>query len=277
MSAVSVRRGLSWSVAVIAALVAFGAAGCGADQRQSATLGADGGQLEGVTGTITVAAAASLSVAFKQIGDAFESAHPGVEVTFNFDSSSALAAQIVEGAPVDVFASADEASMATLVDKHLLAGQPEMFAGNQMVIVTKPGNPEHIAALSDLAGLGDSSVVSLCVESAPCGQYAAEVLGRAKVAIAERRISRGQNVAATLTAVSEGDAVAGIVYASDAAGAGAAVETVTIPTAQNVTADYPIGVLARSSDPAAADEFRSFVLGSEGQRVLRNNTFLPAS
>lgn len=273
----SVRRGAIRSVAVIAALVVFGAAGCGADQRQSATSGADASQLEGVTGTITVSAAASLLAAFKQIGDAFESAHPGVEVTFNFDSSSALATQIVEGAPVDVFASADAASMATLADDGLLAGKPEVFAGNQMVIVAKPGNPEHIAALSDLADLGDSSVVSLCVASAPCGTYAAEVLGRAKVAIAERRISRGQNVAATVTAVSEGDAVAGIVYASDAAGAGAAVETVAIPTAQNVTAVYPIGVLAGSSNPVAADEFRSFVLGAEGQRALRNNKFLPAS
>lgn len=272
----AVRWCSSWSAGLAAVLMVLGLVGCGADGTQSSSPNGSGRQQDAVSGSVTVSAAASLSVAFTQIGKAFEAAHPGTKVTFNFDSSSTLAAQIAEGAPADVFASADEASMTTLSDNGLLAGKAEAFARNQLVIVTKPGNPQLVMGLADLAKLASTSVVSLCAASAPCGKYAAQALQRANASIPEGRISRGQNVTATLTAVSEGDAAAGVVYASDAARAGDRVETVVIPTAHNVTATYPIGVIAASTNPVAANEFRRFVLGIDGQKVLRNNAFLPA-
>ncbi len=147
-------------------------------------------------------------------------------MSLNFDSSSTLATQILEGAPADVFASADEESTARLTDENLIAGEPQVFARNELVIVTKPGNPEGISGLADLA---DAGVISLCGEQAPCGRYAAEALSNAGVRIDEASITRGQNVGATLTAVAEGDAVAGIVYVTDARSAGDAVEAVEIP------------------------------------------------
>jgi molybdate transport system substrate-binding protein len=240
-------------------------AGCRDDSSESGS---------GLEGTITVSAAASLTDAFSQIGDDFTTTNSRVEVELNFDSSSILATQIVEGAPADVFASADEEYMAELTEEDLVAGAPEVFARNELVIVTKPGNPDGITGIGDLA---DAGVVSLCGEDAPCGKYADQVLDDAGVTISESNVTRGQNVTATLTAVTEGDAVAGIVYSSDAVRAGEAVEAVTIPTDQNVVAVYPIGVLAASGNRAVAEAFVDYVLGAEGQAALAEFGFLPAT
>ncbi|QGG96953.1 molybdate ABC transporter substrate-binding protein [Actinomarinicola tropica] len=223
-------------------------------------------------GTLTVAAAASLSDAFTRIGEDFEAAHPGVEVTFTFDSSSTLAAQIVEGAPADVYASADPSDLDRL-RRDGLVRDVEVFAGNELVVVTAPGNPEGIRGLGDLVGVG---VVALCGSDVPCGRYAGQALDRAGVALPESQVTRGQNVTATLTAVSDGDAVAGIVYASDAVRAGDAVDTVAIPEDRNVVAGYPIGVVAATADAELADAFVAHVLGADGQRVLDELGFLPA-
>jgi molybdate transport system substrate-binding protein len=244
--------------------------GCGSDDSdETASSTTADSELEGA---ITVSGATSLTDALTQIGDDFSAANPGVEVTFNFDSSWTLATQILEGAPADVFASADEANMTKLTDESLIAGEPEVFARNELVIVTKPGNPEGIADLADLADMG---VISLCGEDVPCGRYALEALDDAGVTIPESSVTRGQNVGATLTAVAEGDAVAGIVYVTDARAAGDAVEAVAIPAAVNVVATYPIGVLEASGDAAVADAFVAYVLSDEGQAVLEELGFLP--
>lgn len=227
---------------------------------------------EGPTDSITVSAAASLTEAFTDIGAAFEAARPDADIAFNFDSSSTLAAQIVEGAPADVFSSADEANMTKLTDKNLVAGSPQIFARNQLVIVTKPGNPRGI---TDLAGLSSAGVISLCAEQVPCGGLAKQALDRAGVVIPESNITRGQNVKATVTAVTEGDAVAGVVYVTDARSAGSQVTTVTIPADENVIARYPIAVLASASNAKVAEEFVTFVLGEEAQAVLEEYGFLP--
>jgi molybdate transport system substrate-binding protein len=223
-------------------------------------------------GSITISAAASLRDAFTDIADAFSAAHPEVALTTNFDSSSTLATQIIDGAPVDVFASADTSNMDKLTADDLVAGEPEVFARNELVIVTKPGNPEGITELADLADVG---IVSLCGAEVPCGRYAGEALDKAGVVIPESSVTRGQNVAATLTAVAEGDAVAGIVYATDATLAAAQIAAVTIPDEDNVVASYPIGVIEASSSASVADAFVAFVLGEEGQAILREAGFLP--
>jgi len=265
-------------VVLLTALASLGLVlGCGTpgDSSMSATVAGTarpGGPATGVSGTITVSAAASLTAPFTTIGDRFMAANPGTEVTFNFDSSGTLSKQIRDGAPADVFASADQATMTELVDADLVAGTPEVFARNQLAIVVKAGNPEGIETLADLATAG---TISLCGAEVPCGRYADEVLARAGVILPSDVITRGQNTKATLAAVAEGDADAGIVYLTDITGD--AVEAVVIPSAENAVATYPIGLVAASTNHATAEAFLAYVLSDDGQAVLRAAGFLPPS
>jgi molybdate transport system substrate-binding protein len=221
-------------------------------------------------GAITVSAAASLTAPFKVIGDDFEKANPGVDVTFTFDSSGTLATQIRNGAPADVFASADDATMTGLTDAGLISDPPRPFARNRLTIVVKKGNPAGIATLADLATAG---TIALCGADVPCGRYADQILTAAGVTVAPDRITRGQNVKATLTAVADGDADAGIVYVTDVASG--RVEAVAVPDAQNAVADYPIGVVRASANPATARAFVAYVTGPAGQAALATAGFLP--
>ena len=224
-----------------------------------------------VTGAITVSAAASLTEAFGKIGRDFATVNPGATVTFNFGSSGTLATQIQQGAPVDVFASADPALVTSLIEAKLVDDRATVIANNKLVIVTKPGNPKHVTSLADLATVG---VVSLCGETVPCGKYAGQILANAGVTIPADRITRGQDVKATLAAVTSGDADAAIVYVSDAKTAGAAVTAVPIPDAKNAIATYPMIVLKRSTDPAASRAFIAYVAGPKGQATLKSFGFL---
>jgi molybdate transport system substrate-binding protein len=241
---------------------------CG-DTRNDVSASAPGEPLEG---NLTVAAASSLRVAFEEIGESFRRDHPGVEVTFTFDGSSALATQVLEGAPVDVFASADEASLGRVDEAGLLASSAVPFARNGLVIVTQPGNP---AAITGLADLPQAGVVSLCGAEVPCGRYAEEALRSASVTLDESRVSRAPNVAAALTAVTAGDAIAAIVYVTDAAAAGDAVHPVAIPPEHDAEATYPIAALGPGDGPVAR-AFVDYVLGADGQRVLARHGFRPA-
>jgi molybdate transport system substrate-binding protein len=242
-------------------VVALGlvAAGCG-DEAKTASA------------SMTVSAAASLTDAFTKIGKEFEAEHPGVAVAFNFGSSSTLATQIQQGAPADGFASADQANMDKLTAAGLVEGQPFVFASNQLVIVTKPGNPKRVEALANLANVG---TVSLCGADVPCGKYAAQALQNARVAIAESSITRGTDVKAAIGAVATGDADAAIVYATDARSAGDRVTAVEIPAEMNVVATYPIAVLTASDNKSAALAFRDYVLSSAGQATLQTFGFRP--
>lgn len=251
---------------LVVGLLAGLLAACGGTDRAGGT-GSGGPE-----GTVTVAAAASLTEAFTALGERFEADHPGVRVRFTFDGSSALAAQIVEGAPVDVFASADERSMAATRAHH--AGPPQVFARNRLVLVTRPGNPLSIRDLRDLDGAG---VVALCADAVPCGRLAGDVLAAAGVDLDETRVTRGQSVKATLTAVTEGDAVAALVYETDARAAGSAVTTVPIPAARQEPTRYPIVLLRRARGDEAAAAFVEAVLGPAGQAVLAGHGFLPAA
>ncbi len=255
-------------LALVLAALATLLIGCGSES-DGAT--ADSSELDG---EITVSAAASLTEAYTQIGKDFEAANPGTTVTFNFGSSGTLAQQILDGAPVDVYASADEANMAKLTDADLVDGEPTVFARNRLAIVTQPGNPLGIAELADLA---DAGVIALCADTVPCGRLATQVLAEANVTIPEAEVTRGQNVKATLTAVTEGDAVAGIVYVTDAAAAGEAVATVELADDQNAIATYPVGVLVDAADLALARAFAAYVASDDAQLVLKELGFLPPS
>jgi molybdate transport system substrate-binding protein len=255
-------------------------AGCGSDAEDAIaprlSEAADQGATEAdaceASGEITVAAAASLTEAFTEIGEQLEADCEGSEITFTFDSSGKLSEQILSGAPIDVFASADEANAEKVAE--LAVGTPETFARNRLAIVTKPGNPEGIETLADLA---DAGVVALCAEDAPCGTFAAEALQAAGVSIDESTVTRGENAKGTLTAVSEGDAVAGIVYVTDAAAAADRVATVEIPDDQNVTATYPVVVIEGPGDDDLADAFVARLQTEAAQDVLAAAGFLGPS
>ncbi|MGZ4786149.1 MAG: molybdate ABC transporter substrate-binding protein [Acidimicrobiales bacterium] len=270
----NVRRSLTITVAILLSL-GFVASGCSSDTSSDTgvTGTTSGSPTAPVSGTITVSAAASLTGAFGTIKDDFVEAHPGANLTINFGSSGALETQIESGAPADVAAFADEATMEKLSDEDLLAAPAEIFATNQLIIITEPGNPKGIRSLADLATAG---TVSLCADTAPCGKYANQVLQSAGVTIPTSSITLGQDVKATTTAVTEGDAVAGIVYVTDAQAAGSKVGTVEVPTAQNAVATYPLAVLKSTTSRELADAFMAYVLGPEGQAVLKAAGFEPA-
>ena len=223
------------------------------------------------TGPIIVSAAASLIEAFTRIGEQFERKYDGTDVTFNFDASSALVLQIRSGAPADVFASANEASMDELVDDEHVSAKPVVFARNELMIATKAGNPERIRTLADLA---DAGTIALCAAAAPCGKYADTALAATGVSIPLERITRGVNAKATLTAVSEGDADAAIVYVTDVKAAGKSVRGVAIPDSDNQIARYPIAPVAERSNTKTAKAFVEYVSSAKGQKVLRMEGFL---
>ena len=259
------RRSLTLTLA-IGLTLGFVASGCSSSKSDTVTGATTATTTAQVSGTITVSAAASLTGAFGTIKDDFVKANPGANVSINFGSSGTLETQIDSGAPADLAAFADEATMKKLSDKNLLAAPSQVFATNSLVIVTKPGNPKNITSLADLATAG---TISLCADSAPCGKYAKQILQTAGITIPTSSVTQGQDVKATLSAVTDGDAVAGIAYVTDTESAGSKVATVTIPTAQNVVAKYPIAVLKATTDSALANAFMAYVLGAEGQAVLQ--------
>jgi molybdate transport system substrate-binding protein len=229
---------------------------------------AGGGSGAGSPAEIKVFAAASLTAAFNELGPQFTAANGGAKVTFNFAGSQALATQIQQGAPADVFASADTTNMDKVRD---LVGDPQVFAGNLLQIVVEQGNPKGIRRLADLAGK-DVKVV-LAAEEVPAGKYARQILDRAGVTV--QPVSLEDNVKAVVTKVSLGEADAGIVYVTDVAAGGGKVEGVDIPKDQNVVATYPIATVKASKMRDQAQAFVDLVRSAEGQQILDKYGFLP--
>jgi molybdate transport system substrate-binding protein len=254
-------RKLRTRLAALLAVAALALAGCGGD---------DGGGGSGAAGPgeLTVFAAASLTAAFTELGERYTAANGGAKVTFNFAGSQALATQIQQGAPADVFASADLPNMDKVKD---LVGTPQNFASNRLAIVVEQGNPKGVEGLADLAD-PDLKVV-LAAEEVPAGKYAKQVLDQAGVSVTP--VSREDNVKAVVTKVSLGEADAGIVYVTDVTAGGDKVEGVDVPADQNVTATYPMATVKASEAPQAAQAFLDLVLSAEGQQVLKEYGFLP--
>jgi molybdate transport system substrate-binding protein len=215
-----------------------------------------------------VFAAASLTAAFTELGRRYTEANGGTRVTFNFAGSQALATQLGQGAPADVFASADTTNLDKVKD---LVGTPRSFASNRLQIVVEQGNPRHVTGLEDLAGR-DLKVV-LAAPDVPAGRYARQALDRAGVRV--QPVSQEDNVKAVVTKVSLGEADAGIVYVTDVAAGGDRIQGVDIPRDQNVTAIYPIATVEASRARDKAQAFLDLVLSAEGQQVLRRHGFLP--
>jgi molybdate transport system substrate-binding protein len=221
--------------------------------------------------TVSVFAAASLTEAFRTISKDFEAAHPGTKVEFNFAGSSTLARQVIEGAPADVFASADDENMKKVVDAGDIAGVPKPFVHNRLVVIVPRGNPKQVKSLSDLSRAG--MTVSLAAPGVPVGRYAAEAFAKAGAPVPSA--SREADVKGVVTRVSMGEVDAGVVYVTDVAPVKEKVETVPIPDAHNVVASYPIAQLKGAPNVAGARDFMAYVLSPPGQRVLANAGFLP--
>jgi molybdate transport system substrate-binding protein len=229
--------------------------------------------------TLRVLAAASLDDAFTEISKTFEAGRPGTKVELSFAGSQVLAIQIEQGAPADVFASADVEHVKTLHDENLL-DEAHVFARNALAVVT-PLDGARVRALGDLVRPGIKIVVA--GPDVPAGRYTGQILRKMTAsalygddfgARARKNIvSLETNVRAVLAKIALGEADAGFVYATDAAAAAGRVRVITIPGGVNVVAEYPIGVVTRSRRLALAQEFVAAVLGSEGRRILREHGF----
>jgi len=248
-------------LAAVLAVAALALAACGGDDSG----GGSGGQSPT---EIKVFAAASLTAAFTELGQQYGSANGGTKVTLNFAGSQALATQIQQGAPADVFASADIPNMDKVKD---LVGTPQNFASNLLQVVVEKGNPKGVKGLEDLAN-PDLKVV-LAAPDVPAGKYAQQALEKAGVTV--KPVSEEDNVKAVVTKVSLGEADAGIVYVTDVTAGGDKVEGVDIPEELNVVATYPIATVKASKAQDQAQAFMDLVLSAQGQQVLEQYGFLP--
>jgi molybdate transport system substrate-binding protein len=226
-----------------------------------------------VTGHLTVFAAASLTGAFGEIGKAFSQANPGATVTNSFDASSALAQQITQGAPADVFASADTTNMDKLKADGFTTSTSQVFARNKLEIVVAPGNPKGITTLADLAKSGVIYITE--APSVPAGKYALQALKMAGVTVTPKSLET--DVKSVVSKIELGEADAGIVYSTDVTAAGTKVAGVPIPDADNVIAQYPIAAVKATTNSAAANAFIAYVLSPAGQAKLQSFGFLSAS
>ena len=220
------------------------------------------------TATLRVLAAASLTDVFTELAEQFEADHEGVDVELSFGSSTDLAEQAADGAPGDVLATADATAMAIAEDAGVVA-VPETFATNGLVIVTPPDNPAGIATLDDLAG----ATWVRCADEAPCGRIALAVLG--SLGIDTEPDSLEEDVRATLDKVISGEADAGLVYASDAAGAGDDVTTIPVEGAEEHLASYHVGAQDQADDAGRAQEWVDLVTGADGRSALTDAGFGP--
>ncbi len=221
-----------------------------------------------ISGTVTVLAAASLTEAFDTLSKQFEDANPGVTVKVSYGASSALALQITQGAPVDVFASASTRNMTQVTDAKL-ADASTNFVRNVMEIAVPPSDPAGITGVADLARSGVK--VAICQTQVPCGATAEKVFSNAKITV--KPVTLEADVKSTLAKVESNEVDAGVVYVTDVRSAGSKVKGVTIPADVNASTAYPIAALTKAPNPAAAKAFVAYVLSSAGQRVLSADGF----
>src|SRR5215210_612990 len=271
----SVRAKLFSCVIVAALLPGLFACG-GGEEGQQEEAASEGS-------TLTMLAASSLTDAFGDLEATFEQQNPGTDVRMSFGSSTELLTQLEQGAPADVFASADEAKMNTAVEEDL-ASEPQTFARNRPVVIVPIDNPAGIRGLQDLANPGTTLV--LAQDGVPIAEYAKEILANANAQYGENFeqevlnniVSREANVRTSANRVALGEADATFVYVTDAASEiGERVEVIEIPQNLNVIATYPIATIKGSQNAGLAQKWVDLVLSDEGQGVLESYGFERAS
>src|SRR5713226_4931573 len=226
-----------------------------------------------LSGTVSVFAASSLTAAFNALGTDFQGLNSGVTMKFNFAGTPTLLTQIEQGAPADVFASADTANMDKLKGDGFTAGTPQVFARNKLEIVVAPGNPKGITALADLARPGVIYITA--APTVPAGKYALQALKMAGVTVTPKSLET--DVKSVVGKIELGEADAGIVYTTAIRAAGSKVTGVSIPDADNVIATYPIVAVKATTNSPAANAFIAYVLSAAGQAKLQSFGFLSAS
>jgi molybdate transport system substrate-binding protein len=251
------------------------AAACGSDSKAPTAAGP--GSLASsaapkATGSVTVFAAASLTESFNDLQTSLKSSDPGLAVTYSFAGSGTLVTQIQQGAPADVIATADTASMKKLTDAGLVEA-PTTFARNKLEILVAPGNPKGIHTLADLARTDIKLVTE--EDTVPAGKYSAQILQMAGVTVSP--VSKEADVKAAVAKVTSGEADVTIVYVTDVTAAGSKGQGVIIPDAQNVIAEYPIAIVKGSNNHDAAAAFVDAVVNGSGQDSLHTHGFLPPS
>jgi molybdate transport system substrate-binding protein len=265
-------------------LVALGLVSCGGGSGGGSDSGGSGGGGEEQGGTLTILAASSLTDAFRELGNTFEEQNQGVEVKQTFGASSDLLAQIQQGAPADVFASAAQEEMNTAVKDGLVPGKPEVFVKNREVIMVPKDNPANTNSLEDMAK-PDIKLV-LAAKDVPAADYAIEILGKANKEygpdfeqdVLSNVVSREVDVRASVNRVVVGDADATFGYASDyTPDIRDKVKVIKIPPEQNIVATYPIAALKDAKAPELAKKWVDLVTSEEGQKVLEKWNFEPAA
>jgi molybdate transport system substrate-binding protein len=258
------------SVAVATAIAASVlVTGCGSSGKAASTTpgGADA-NTSVLRGSVTVFAAASLQEAFTTLAKQFEAVHPGVRIKLNFGPSSALAQQINQGAPADVFASASVKNMTQVIGAGG-ATASRTFVKNVMQIAVPPSNPADIRTLADLARSGVK--VALCQAQVPCGVTAAKVFSNAKITV--KPVTLEADVKSTLTKVELNEVDAGVVYVTDVLAAGSKVKGIAIPADVNAFTEYPIAGLTKAPNAAGAAAFVAYVRSPAGLQVLATAGF----
>ncbi|RBY75526.1 molybdate ABC transporter substrate-binding protein [Geodermatophilus sp. TF02-6] len=266
------RVRLALSVAAVLALTACGGTSAGdaaSSASSAAASSAASSSGEDLTGTLTVFAAASLTDVFTDLGDRLEADHPGLDVQFNFAGSSQLATQLTQGAPADVFASANEAQMEVVTDAGLQAADPTVFTENVLEIAVPKGNPAHVTGLADFAD--PDLTLAVCAPDVPCGAAAQEVFQAA--GIDAQPDTQEEDVKAALTKVQLGEVDAALVYATDVQAASGDVEGIEFPEAEQAVNQYPICTLEAAPNPDAAQAFVDLVDSDEGQQALEDAGF----
>lgn len=264
------RRPLAPLVLTAAAVLALG--GCAGPARSAADAptapsGTAAAATPALEGTLVVLAAASLTDVVTDLAARLEAQHPALTVETGFAASSALATQVVGGAPADVLVTASPATMATVTDA--LGGDPVVVASNRLQIAVPAGNPGAVTGLADLAD--PARTIALCAPEVPCGAVGATVLARAGVVAAPDTLE--QDVRAVLTRLRLDEADAGLVYRTDVIAAGGDVEGVDVPDDVQEPTDYPALALPDAPHPAAAAAFVALLTGPTGRGLLADAGF----
>lgn len=244
--------------------------GCGTDTSSGNNNSNSGGTAGKMP--VTVLAAASLTDVFTKLKPRFEAANPTADVRFNFSGSSDLASQIVNGAPADVFASANTTQMKVVQDAGKVAGTPQPFVTNVLTIVVPPGNPKNIHSFADLAKPGVTEVV--CAPQVPCGAATTKIEKATKIELSPA--SEESDVLSVLSKVEAKVADAGLVYVTDARGAAGKVEEVSFPEAKDAVNTYPIATISNAPQEQLARTFVEFIRGPEARKELSAAGFGPA-
>lgn len=257
--------------AILLVAVAVVLASCAPDDDQPSTpQGAAPPSDATASGTVTVLAAASLTEAFEELGARLADEFPDLEVVFSFGPSSGLVEQVLAGAPADILATADTRTMDDAVAGGAVSGEPTVFARNTLALIVPAGNPGGVTGLADLAR--EELRVAICAPEVPCGAAAQRLLQAAGVTAAPDTLATDVKEAASLVALGEADA--SLVYRTDAAAEGAAVDTIDVPASDQVVNDYPVAMLAGAPNPEAARMVLDAIIGEPGQQILGDAGFL---